>query len=954
MKTRSVTSLLVGFLVCLCLYALPSHATPRGAVCLPAGGLFQNDTFCCGNINDNWIPGRLVRGDWFYSHAAKRSTLLLIAQSANGKRKEQLLAQAKALQTKIQERTPICEAIGASFRLKAVSTPTATVTPSPTPSPTPRSTATPLLFSVTAKLSQVKGQSVITCTVKDKRSHAVPSQKVSVQKADALTGPFAVWMSQKTTANGQALLPYSQPTYTLYARCATVAGGTAAAQPVLSVSKTITINGKKPTRTPSPTPTSTPTATPTRTPSPTPTSTPTATPTRTPSPTPTSTPTATPTRTPSPTPTSTPTATPTPTVTPTATPTPTVTPSPTVTPGRSYQSAKAGSWSDPAVWTPNGVPGSGDTVSIGHSVTVTTEATIGDGTASTVLDITGGASGGSLTVIGATLTVRGNANLGPSYFADSFTGSVTRLTLRNAGTTPGKLILDGNAGVAPLVQVGQYSKIVGIGTPSTHCVIKTRQAADGGAGDNSRFAGYGPTSHFHADLQYCDLSHLGDASTAGLGGGVLGNSGSALKFDHVVVDHCGAVPEVTVNDGAADLSLTNSTWTNPLAADVLNVQATVPLATGGSRQIAHNVFLGTSRFGLPEGLTISHNYFDNRFQAAHGVPTWAEFDDNFVRKTDGEETQSNGDVTNSYFLTDSSLASAAVHVSKYTSVNILNNVYQFTGSSGDGGFAAMTEGGLHDDRTVTVTGNIILPNSVGDSSGSLAQGFHNPVDPKSVTLVCKHNTAIVPDRLYGIRIFSYNYDNVAQPPVERVDMIASLQSNLFWRTGTPPSNTYAVTNTGGVGAQAGPSDIVTDTLRAANADYNAYSGLATVPAGTWSSVAGDTRVENGTTYNTPMSGAMPPGGHDVNFGVIADASTAGPMFVDPTRNLQTWDASLGGPGTKDHALLKLQASYDPTSPNYDPNYTTPALLAYIRLGFSPRNTALQAQPTTGPTLGRWR
>ncbi len=369
MKSGSVTSLLVGFLVCSLLYALPSHATPRGAVCLPAGGLFQNDTFCCGNIKDNWIPGRLVRGDWFYSHAAKKSNLLLIAKSANGKRKEQLLAQAKALQTKIQERTPICEAIGASFRLKAVSTPTPTVTPSPTPRPT----ATPLLLSVTAKLSQVNGQSVVACTVKDKRGHAVPSQTVSVQRAAAVTGPFADWMSKKTTVKGQALLPYSQPTYTWYVRCATVAGGIggcaarahrvsdhndqrekAEANPDFYPDGHSEHPTPSPTSTPTATPTRTPTPTPTATPTPTvtpsPTSTPTATPTRTPTPTPTATqipkvtpsptatPTATPTRTPTPTPTVTPSPTSTPTATPTRTPTPTptVTPIPTVTPTPNY------------------------------------------------------------------------------------------------------------------------------------------------------------------------------------------------------------------------------------------------------------------------------------------------------------------------------------------------------------------------------------------------------------------------------------------------------------------------------------------------------------------------------------------------------------------------------------------------------------------------------------------
>ena len=77
---------------------------------------------------------------------------------------------------------------------------------------TPAPTATPQRY-VTAKLSQVSGQSVITCTVKDSRGRAVPSQKVSVQKASAIQGPYAVWMSKKTGVKGQALYPYAhQPT----------------------------------------------------------------------------------------------------------------------------------------------------------------------------------------------------------------------------------------------------------------------------------------------------------------------------------------------------------------------------------------------------------------------------------------------------------------------------------------------------------------------------------------------------------------------------------------------------------------------------------------------------------------------------------------------------------------------------------------------------------------------
>ena len=73
---------------------------------------------------------------------------------------------------------------------------------------------------LTGRLSQVNGRSIITCTVKNSRGRAVASQKVSVQKASALSGPYAVWMSKVTNVQGQALFPYAPPTYTWYVRCA--------------------------------------------------------------------------------------------------------------------------------------------------------------------------------------------------------------------------------------------------------------------------------------------------------------------------------------------------------------------------------------------------------------------------------------------------------------------------------------------------------------------------------------------------------------------------------------------------------------------------------------------------------------------------------------------------------------------------------------------------------------
>ena len=96
---------------------------------------------------------------------------------------------------------------------------TVTQNPAPTPTPVgvPPPTGTPLV--VTIKLTQLSGHRIIACTVKDSAGQALVSQIVSVEKAAAATGPYAVWMSKKTNVKGQALFPYSQPKNTWYVRC---------------------------------------------------------------------------------------------------------------------------------------------------------------------------------------------------------------------------------------------------------------------------------------------------------------------------------------------------------------------------------------------------------------------------------------------------------------------------------------------------------------------------------------------------------------------------------------------------------------------------------------------------------------------------------------------------------------------------------------------------------------
>jgi hypothetical protein len=609
-----------------------------------------------------------------------------------------------------------------------------------------------------------------------------------------------------------------------------------------------------------------------------------------------------------------------------------------------------GDWATGATWD-NGTPGPGDLAVIHHNVTVTTPTAIGDGTAQTVLTC----ADGTVTVTGAVLTVRGNATFGVAYFSDTPTANV-RLTIQSSSPAVAGLILDGNSGVSPVVTFGQACQMTIVGSAALRCFVRTRNLTLDGtasAGGHGSFAGTGPGSHLFVSAVYCDFSGIGDGATVGIAL-VLGTPDGICSFDHCTFDSCGSIPNVQINHGQATYSLTHNVWTNTLTAGVVgngacDCFASTPILTGGVRQVTGNRFLATPSFYLPEDLTISGNYFDQFLQCTHGVPPWAAFDNNFVRKsTNNVETQTNGNVTNSFWLMDPVSEFAGepgyfFHVSKYTSCLFSGNVFQYAGTLNNANYCInMTEGGVN-NRTMTVIGNIVLPNGAGDSSGPLTQGFNNASDPNEPTTVVEHNTIAIGSCTAGAVLF-LAYSTGSPPYPERTDMITSYRSNLIWRTGAAPgTGVYAVVHRAGTAP-------LTDAIHAVNCDYNAICGLDPVPSGTWLATSGSTDCMAGTPYNSPMSGSTPPGAHDVNLGAVSSVATAGPQFVDPTRNLATWDASLGGPGTKDHALAKLQVQSDPTAAGYDARYTTAALLAYVQGGFTPTNPALHNASYPGDSI----
>jgi hypothetical protein len=150
-------------------------------------------------------------------------------------------------------------------------------------------------------------------------------------------------------------------------------------------------------------------------------------------------------------------------------------------------------------------------------------------------------------------------------------------------------------------------------------------------------------------------------------------------------------------------------------------------------------------------------------------------------------------------------------------------------------------------------------------------------------------------------------------------MATSFKSNIGW---TPAGKTGGYLWNRDAGT-------VQDILAAANATHN----------WTWNTAAGN----EGGGYNHNGDVAL------FSTGAPADAGSGDPLFVDSTRNLATWDASLGGLGTVVNALAELSKVADASG--WDPDYNVAALLVWVKAGSAPRNKQLYNRGHDGRTLG---
>jgi hypothetical protein len=299
---------------------------------------------------------------------------------------------------------------------------------------------------------------------------------------------------------------------------------------------------------------------------------------------------------------------------------------------------------------------------------------------------------------------------------------------------------------------------------------------------------------------------------------------------------------------------------------------------------------------------------------------WASFSGNIYHWTDSGEPAFHGLPDSNYFIKNQSPANGnPAFISVHLTTGCVDCLFEDISGAGYEGGGIRILSNPASPTIYTITGNVMVYNANG-SFGKMV-GLHGG---SNVTVEIENNTVIsgsssgsnTNGHETGVLSYGETYAGHA-------GMISSFQGNLAYRLAS-------ITNPGYLCQQEGQTTTPTDVIDVA--DYN----------GVWNISAGSAGLPTGY-YKRSMTAAMftavTPGANDVS---------GDPEFVDYTRNLAKWDASLGGAGTATNALTELGKINLPT---HNSAYTPEALMEYVREGVRPTNPIFETAGPGGTVIG---
>jgi hypothetical protein len=560
--------------------------------------------------------------------------------------------------------------------------------------------------------------------------------------------------------------------------------------------------------------------------------------------------------------------------------------------GTSYVSNASGNWTDSTKWTPNGVPGTGDDVTIatGHTITVTGAQEIGTSPAIGNVELT--IETGASLVIGtnASLRVRcdvevqGNgtivSNAGSTFTFDSTLAaspSTTNYVVTLGDTNGGGANWDIN------------------GTSSARVTITSNILGAPGYIDDGGFTAAGLIN-----AEYADFVRLGTAAIEAIKTSATGTS--VFRLNNCTVNTCGKISR-TYNIGAdATYEISSTRFLNGIDAggEAIVLSTGAPLGAG-TRLISRSVLSGQLSMLPGEDFTVEDTVILGPVSTSAG--DWDTFEGNFIRFTSSNPGPMNsaGDMTDCYFYYDNPTEwnphfvqplGGGVDQAFDGLIFDMNCNVNSPAQEGDCYTFATPGSG---PCTATITRNIAV---IGPSNKTVGTMF-TMLGNANTYVIAEHNTCYAGGQGAAI----------GETYAGHTGMVTSFKSNLV----------FSVTPNNGYKLYVGSLTAIPDLVAAADCDYNAG----------WNLGVGN----NGNNYNNLLFSIGTPG--------VNDLVGVNPQFVDAYRNLRTWSLYRGGNGTDTDAYARLEA---------DPSLIAD-LIAYVREGFTPQNSAYFTAAHDGTTIG---
>lgn len=552
-------------------------------------------------------------------------------------------------------------------------------------------------------------------------------------------------------------------------------------------------------------------------------------------------------------------------------------------------SAQTGNWNVTSTWTGGVVPGDGDLAIIAstHLVTVTANQTIGDGSFTTTADVL--ILYGSLTInTGVTLTCKGDVLVDPTTTGDGVwiqngTGAFVhdgdyRFRFDGSDSVPTKMSLQGTSG-----NRAAFSAAVG---GSTYFVP---------------LAGNTWSDIIEFDVDYCDLTRVGDDLTEFINNG-QNNTSKGWSFDKCKFYNCGNIRFGSGSNvqGGTVFEILNSHFIEPAYPQIIEYLASAAF-NADTRRFLNLTVIGTS--SLNEIKIAS-------FTDTNPIKISGVFQDCRINNQGGDSLDL--DIVTRFKL--------------YTST--LQEYY----SSGGGAGSNIHDCYCYSDRT--------NPSNISTVDDTVQDCILETTQSDADQIAVHGGATIARNITIGGAGISIGGGGTAAPIFSRnthINKTGNFNCGLLfegtnWDANQITYRSNIVYDANSVGRGISALSLAQDLKYT---DYNCFYQV------------------NDHYYNiTAVNDTLTEG---VNAGFGQNDITDDPVFSNVNATVSTWDTSLGGAGTPDSAfteMLKLNG-FDASgnAATFDTNYTKAALLTYFQTAFTPSASALAGGGFGGEDIG---